>query len=131
MKRITQEDKYGCGIACVAMVADCGYRAVKRQRQFRGLDLDKRGTFPKQLIDALNDRGVRTSGRFKKLEGRNKKAFLRRNKKNAIVRALYPGLKSRWHWIVWDADRKRWIDPECDPEERYDRPRVQSYLEID
>ncbi len=128
MKRVIQKDEFDCGVACVAMIRECNYEFAKKV--FRKIDFSKRGSYPRDLTQALKRLHVDCRGKFVSFEGRPAKRLLTKIGKNAIVKAKTPGSSGKWHWIVWDANGARWLDPEEKSKDRYIRPRCISYLEI-
>jgi Peptidase C39 family len=128
MRRVIQKDEYDCGVACVAMVRGCNYEVAKKV--FKKIEFSKRGSYPRDLTQALKRLHVDCRGKFISFEGRPAKRLLTQNGKNAIVKVKTPEFPRKWHWIVWDAKGERWLDPEENPKCRYKRPRCISYLEI-
>lgn len=120
MRRIVQKDKDGCGVACVAMLAGVTYKEAK-DLMFGAESVAMTSTA--DLCSALKILRKRPSGkRLIPLRTRNFRAL----KSNALLKVARPG-KSWWHWIVWDAKRKGFLDPHT-PSVR--RPKVTSYLTV-
>jgi len=118
MKRVVQRRGVDCGIACVAMLANVSYEVAKK-RMFG--DRPVRRTSKECLQDGLRHFGIRTATRLVRC-GANYTTLNFR----AILKTNATG-DGNWHWIVWDADRKRILDP---LEKPYKNPRVVSYLRV-
>ena len=67
MKPVTQEDMFGCGVACVAFILEKSYADAKK-RYFRGNDLKSVGLFCRDLVKALKKGGRGYD--FKKVKGK-------------------------------------------------------------
>ena len=122
MKRVVQVDDKGCGIACIAMLADISYKKV-RKRIF-----GKRRVVPtntKAIRKALRKFGITSS---KKLIRSTRAQHYTNLQQDALLRVKLPKRDApNWHWIVWDARRQRFFDPGEDP---YVKPPVTSFLTI-
>jgi hypothetical protein len=126
MKRISQLDEDGCGVACVAMIAGVSYHEA-RKRMFG--DQNVTVTRTRELREALRDFGIACTG---KLIPSTRRRHYKKLEQDAIlkVKSLRSGKKD-WHWMVWDNRRKRALDPEKEKDDRYVRPPVRSFLEIE
>lgn len=122
MKRVVQVDDEGCGIACVAMLADTSYKKV-RNRIF-----GKRCVVPtdtKSIRKALRKFGIASA---KNLIRSTRAQHYTNLQQDALLRVKLPKRDApNWHWIVWDARRQRFLDPDADP---YVNPPVTSFLTI-
>jgi ABC-type bacteriocin/lantibiotic exporter with double-glycine peptidase domain len=128
MRFVRQKSDLDCGIACVAMVSGRGYAAAKRAF---GKGAEKRPTKASEVVDALRRLGVACRKNRVRCRTAAERKRLRDSDKTAIVGVKIPESEVDWHWIVWDAKRKEWRDPERCPEERYVRPRILFYLKMD
>ena len=99
MRRVYQSGKEGCGIACVAMLAGTTYAAAKQ----RVPHWEDRGTYTDELRKELEYYEIQTEPR-KPIRGLNYQSF----RFNAVLRGKLGG---EWHWAVWDADRRKLLDP--------------------
>ena len=98
MRRILQGDSTGCGLACIAMLADCSYKKVKKKAV--------------QKLNFSNKRKLYTGTRHLKILGKcfgiNIAGSRRRPFKNwdalpdtAII-SINPNLNhTSWHWVVF------------------------------
>ena len=120
MKRVVQKDRDGCGVACVAMLAGVTYKQAK-DVMFGDDSVSLTSTA--DLYYALKLFGKRPLGKRLIPLGTRRYRDLHAN---ALLKVGKPG-KSWWHWIVWDARRKGFLDPNT-PSVR--RPRVTSYLYV-
>ena len=125
MRQIKQKDAWGCGVACVAMVAGVDYLAAKAVvHGKRGVD----GTWTRDLIVALEHFDITVGNRLIPFGNRN----FRDLKIDAIMKV---GLKKSgaWHWVVWDLANGSIRDPHDGPSEWRNsnrRPRPISYLPV-
>ena len=89
----------GCGIACVAMLAETTYAAAKR----RVPDWEGRGTYAHELRKELEHYKIRTEPpkRIRRLDYESF-GF------NAVLHGKHG---AEWHWAVWDAGRGQLLDP--------------------
>jgi hypothetical protein len=99
MRRVYQSGGEGCGIACVAMLAETTYAAAKR----RVPHWEDRGTYSRELRNELDYYEIQTEPR-KPIRQLNYQSF----RFNAVLRGK---LRGDWHWAVWDADRRKLLDP--------------------
>ena len=120
MRRIVQKDDVGCGIACVAMLSGQTYTSV---RQLMFPDGKVSATSTAQIRSALADLGCDTGTGLVPLRGRNYRELT-----GDAVLNVWPRKNNRcWHWVVWDAARKRVLDPSVPP---YKSIRAISYLTV-
>jgi ABC-type bacteriocin/lantibiotic exporter with double-glycine peptidase domain len=123
MKQVIQADDAGCGIACVAMLARVTY-AEARNKMFKKTD-GVTGTFTWEVRKALRKFGMKSPKRLRVIRDRDAYRELRHN---ALLKLVTPSHKSGcWHWVVWDARRKKLLDPRKQP---YRRFRITSYLPV-
>lgn len=122
MRRIQQQDVMGCGVACVAMLAGQSYSTI-RDLMYPNRPDTVPGTNGKQLRDALARYGCRTLKlvRFKKGATYQSLTF------DAVLRVGFTNRNDGGHWVVWDSERRRVLDPAREEAGRY-RPR--SYLQV-
>jgi hypothetical protein len=125
MRQIKQQDDWGCGVACVAMLAGVSYRDAKVVvHGKRGVV----GTWTGDLIAALEHFDLNVGARLIPLRTRD----YRQLRVNAVLKANVKKDGS-WHWVVWDSDRRAIRDPHDGPEgwpSKVRRPRAISYLPI-
>ena len=120
LKRIVQEDSFGSGIACVAMLAGKSYGAVRKEM------------FPDGVVSGTNTGGLRKALAAHGLELARHLVPFRSTKyqdleDDAILKANPRHGGAEWHWVVWDAKRRRLLDPRDPP---YKRIRACSYLRV-
>ncbi len=116
MKRVAQRRGIDCGVACVAMIAEVSYAKAKRA-MFGDLPVGR--TSKECLQKGLRKFGIRTGSRLIRC-GRNYTTLsFRAILKTNVTR------NGNWHWIVWDPERARPLDPLPHP---YKNPKVVSYL---
>lgn len=121
MRLVRQLTPYGCGVACVAIVAGVDYWTAC-EAIFGAEPPDDHGTETGDLRRGLSRLGVRSAPRLLALAGRPCSDLAT----DAIVKV---NLRQDgwWHWVVWDLHRQRIIDPMKRP---YRRHRPISYLAI-
>ena len=78
------------------------------------------------LREALNRLGIKTGNQLIALRRKRPRSQVNFSF-DAILKVNADEDGRHWHWIVWDATRKKYLEPE-DPPCR--RPRVASYLRI-
>jgi hypothetical protein len=119
VKRVPQLDEYGCGLACVAMVAGRTYSHIRESLEYGGVG----ATQLRELRKIMADHGVSC--------GRRLIPFRTRNPTDLRFDALLkvnPRLRGReWHWVIWDHRRQRVLDPKKKP---YKRLKFVSYVRI-
>ena len=113
MDSIFQEDEYGCGTACVAMLFQVSYAEAAQicdDVYWKGYGIDK-----KPMINLLKQLGFRIEG-----EGRigPKTPLISLTNDALLVGSLLPtrgSIKAREntysHWMVWDSKEKAIRDP--------------------
>ena len=130
MRRVKQLRPTGCGLACIAMLAQTTYEKVQQRAVRLRLSIGSeagRGsrTFPCHLSKLAAAYGLRFSGKVK---------FSRRFRDNGLSLGEFeyhmrdrrlglpalvavdkksrdPGKNPNWHWIVWDNANGRVLDP--------------------
>jgi hypothetical protein len=118
MRRVSQLDKDGCGIACVAMIAGVSYREAQNRM------------FPDGKVTTTMPDAIRKAMKLYKIAcTKTQRGNYRRLGQNAILRTRRRA-DGDWHWLVWDACRKDFIDPEKCTDDRYIRPPVTSFIPI-
>lgn len=100
MKRVAQENENDCAAACVAMLAGVTLDGAKTLLPAR---CEAYGTFTKHLRDALLVYGLETDA-LRSIGNRDFADF-------SFDAALRGWLEDDWHWVVWDAKRKKVLDP--------------------
>lgn len=111
---------YGCGVACVAMVAGVGYWTAC-DAIFGPEPPQRHSTRVADLRRGLKRLGIALTDRLSPLGGRSLSDLAT----NAIVK-VNPR-QDGWHWVVWDAGRRRLLDPR---QPTYQRYRVISFLQV-
>ena len=99
MRRVYQSGGEGCGIACVAMLAETTYAAAKR----RVPHWEGRGTYAHELRRELEHYKIKTE-RPMPIRRLDYASF----RFNAVLHGKHG---AEWHWAVWDADRGKLLDP--------------------
>lgn len=112
MRLVRQVTPYGCGVACVAMVAGVSYWAAC-EAIFGPKPPRRHSTYTADLRRGLNRLGINTTDRLKPLGGRSLTALA----VDAIVK-VNPR-QDGWHWVIWDAQRQRILDPRHPSYRRY------------
>ena len=120
MERVVQQDRYGCGIACVAMLAGESYRAVREEM------------FPSRTVSNTNTGDLRRVLAVYGLKLAHHLVPFRSTAyedltDNSILKVNPRRGGAEWHWVVWDAERRRLLDPKDPP---YQRFRAISYLKV-
>ena len=103
IKRVIQKHDDGCGIACLAMLAGVSYGEACDT-----IFGDSQGdsTSLEDLRWALKYYGLSTPERMTPFW----EADYTQLRQHALL-ALDPAPNGQWHWAVWDALRKRIVDP--------------------
>ena len=122
MRRVQQLDDMGCGVACVAMLTGQSYSAIRDLMYPNGPDTI-RGTHGEQLRHALACFGCKTVElvRFKKGTRYQSLTF------DAVLKVGLTKRSVGGHWVVWDSERRRVLDPDRQQAGRY---RPTSYLQV-
>lgn len=97
IRKIVQTDTYGCGVACLAMVAGISYEAARERFHELGLGV-RRGCKPAYSTSSGEMRmAISTSG----LISRRWRGWAELQGLAVIkVRDDWRGAKGRWHWAV-------------------------------
>lgn len=119
MRLIKQVKGDGCGIACLAMIADKSYSEIK-------------GKYPQWEPDGTTKREMLKALRKCKIKAEDPKRIRNKDYKNFDFDAVLHGYcDGELHWVVWDAGRQRTLDPYRD-EDGQERPfRCTSYIGVD
>lgn len=120
MKLRHQLTPYGCGVACVAMIAGVGYWTACAAI-FGTEPPDRHSTHAADLRRGLKRLGIALADRLRPLGDRP----LSDLEASAIVK-VNPR-RDGWHWVVWDTERRRLLDPR---QPTYQRYRVVSFLQV-
>lgn len=130
MKRIRQEHRTGCGIACVAMLSGTTYAyAMSIAVKVLNWDESQRTfyTSSSQLKNLLLEMNIRAS------RGRSIRKWSSMPNM-AIVGINYNEKRDTWHWVIFrrDADREYVLDPQSKRDIRTDfgRMRLRSCIPI-
>jgi ABC-type bacteriocin/lantibiotic exporter with double-glycine peptidase domain len=126
VRRVIQKTKIECGVACVAMLANVSYKKA-REALFGDGEVDR--TWPIDMRRALVALGLNPAKRLTPLRATLFKDRIRRIESldnNALV--WTNETKKESHWVVWDARRKKILDPLEPP---YKRLRPKSYLTVE
>lgn len=120
MRLVKQCDELGCGLACTAMAAGRTYREI---RSFAFPDGEVTYTSPKRLREIMQAHGISLGDRLIPFRSRHPTdlEFDALVKVNARQKGRY------WHWVIWDYDRQKILDPRKPP---YKRPRFVSYVRL-
>ncbi|EFK59641.1 cysteine peptidase family C39 domain-containing protein [Sphingobacterium spiritivorum] len=100
VKHVYQHDNTGCGIACIAMLANQTYHEMKELLIYKGLLSDNTeffGTTFRQLTNIL------TSFNFRSMPRRKFKKWSNIPAKIAIASTNYDNSGS-WHWVIFVRD---------------------------
>jgi hypothetical protein len=120
MRHVFQLDDDGCGVACLAMIAGVSYRKALKC-MFGDQKVVKTET--KDLRRALHRFAIGCSSR---LIRSTRQCHYRNLEQDAILKTRTRS-DGDWHWIVWDAKRKKFLDPEGE-DDGYVRPPVSSFF---
>lgn len=120
MRLVKQFDEDGCGLACTAMAAGTTYRKV---RAFAFPDGDVTGTSTRRLREIMEAHGVTLGERLIPMRGKypSELGF------DALLKINVRQNGREWHWVVWDHERQKVLDPKRPP---YKRPRFVSYIRL-
>ena len=127
IQRVAQKHSTDCGPACIAMLAHQSYRSVMNDAKKSGLWGNRRGfrSYPDDLALLAESYGlyledkIEFSHQFReiglKLEDFQRDMSRRNLDQHAIV-AVDRKLRGedqdpRWHWVVWDDEQSRVLDP--------------------
>ncbi len=119
IKRVVQKHDDGCGMACVAMLAGVSYW-VACETIFGSHQSD--ATSLADVRCALMDFGVQTPEHMTPFWDADYTQL-----RNHALLALDPRPNGQWHWAVWDAMRRRIVDPLKTPSKQ---PVVVGFLEL-
>ena len=103
LRRVLQRHDHGCGIACIAMLAQVSYDEA-RAAIFG--DTPCESTSLDDLRWALRYFGFRLPWRMTPFW-----EVCHTGLKQDALLALDPAPNGMWHWAVWDAEKRRILDP--------------------
>lgn len=131
MKRVSQEHRTGCGIACVAMLCGATYLEVmKAANEIFGWGESQR-TF---YTDSSDLQKLLLTMKVKTQQGRSVRKWSS-IPASAIVGINHNEKTGKWHWVVFrrEIDREYVLDPQSKREVRTDfgRMRLRSCIPID
>ncbi|MBY0619981.1 hypothetical protein [Sphingomonas ursincola] len=122
MRLVKQFDEDGCGLACTAMAAGTTYRKV---RAFAFPDGEVTGTSTRRLREIMEAHGVTLGDRLIPMRGKHPKdmelGF------DALLKINVRQNGREWHWVLWDHQRQKVLDPKRPP---YERLRFVSYVRL-
>jgi ABC-type bacteriocin/lantibiotic exporter with double-glycine peptidase domain len=119
MRLVKQRDDYGCGLACVAMVAGRPYSAIRKT-----LGSDEIGpTQLRELRVIMRQHGIIADERLIPL--RTRTAF--ELPFDALIKMNPRRHGKEWHWVIWDHLRRRILDPRMPA---YKRRKFVSYVRL-
>ena len=121
MSPVTQKHDFGCGAACVAMLAGVSYDRVALRAAPH--DFNEDGLQALELHSLLRKFGIRSARRLSSLAGSRPHRALAGQR--AIIRVNNRQKAKAWHWVVWDGVQV--VDPARKPYQRY---RYHSYLRL-
>lgn len=126
LQRLVQKHKTACGIACIAMLTGTRYSAVmKNAEEILHDDFGYKSNFrttASQLRQLAVASDVHLSRKipFRNIR-RTKLEFFelcmmdRRPSCHAIVAVNPNADRTTWHWVLWDHERHRILDPKDPP----------------
>jgi len=120
MRVVKQFDDEGCGLACTAMAASTTYRKV-RATAFP--DGDVGPTQLKRLREIMAEHGVTLGERLIPFRDRKPEDL----PFDALLKINVRKNGREWHWVIWDYERQRVLDPKRPV---YKRPRWVSYVRL-
>ena len=125
MRLQQQQNKFGCGLACVAMIAGTPYREIREV--FRELNGDPEFMFVprpnhnmvvknygtnvtnlQQILDLYNIRANKSETKFTGWDNLPDVAILAVNFRKELVGGEK---KECWHWVVWNRELDCVLDP--------------------
>lgn len=119
MRLVKQRDDYGCGLACVAMVAGRPYSAIRKT-----LGSDAVGpTQLRKLREIMRQYGVTAGERMIPLRTRTPFEI----PFDALIKMNPRRDGKEWHWVIWDHRRRRILDPRMPA---YKRRKFVSYVRL-
>lgn len=125
MVLVKQQDATGCGLACIAMLARKRYATVRTKAMENKTELregfGKRGNFNTGLNDLGSIAGWFELSLVRRVMFRDQTTTSIENFTN-FVNDLALGCNAilainrrqqgeKWHWVVWDSERGRVLDP--------------------
>lgn len=106
MNRVIQEHRFGCGIACTAMIRDLSYKEAKDcfRLPVRVCLEQLKGTTAKDVRDSL-------AGFAKFAKTPTPFTGILPTSDCLLIVDKGKRHKNRWHWCVWDAAHRVILDP--------------------
>ena len=104
MRHILRKGDMDCGIACVAMLAGVGYFEALEAFNDKESAVEK-GNLAPALRDALIKLGHQPAKRLTKFRVYDVL------ENDAILKVNPYNKGADWHWVAWDAERTRILDP--------------------
>lgn len=128
-RRVTQEHNTGCGLACIATLADKTYHSVLiKAKEVLPAGFGLRRNFRTQdtHLRALGKEYRFCIGRPVRFRGQERdyfwslEAFVELMQRkvpdcHAVVAVNPQRGGERWHWVVWDCKRSSILDPKIPP----------------
>ena len=110
MEIVKQQKPYDCGVPCIAMLAGINYtRAWKIAEPYMS---DTEGRIPFQNFQPIFHKLNFTTNTFSSLP--------KNHKNNGICEITYMrNGKQNWHYIVWDATKQIFLDPNKSPNKEF------------
>jgi ABC-type bacteriocin/lantibiotic exporter with double-glycine peptidase domain len=106
MRYVAQKEVCGCGLACIASIVGRSYEEVQVVSEFLlEHNCENVGTTTFELHVILLAYGYSTPRRLIPFRNKFHKKKLSDLETDALLKV------GEWHWCVWDAKRKRVIDP--------------------
>jgi hypothetical protein len=106
LKRIIQKHDNSCGQTCVAMMARVAYEDVI---DFMGRSY----TDTRKVRNGLQKFGLRSARRLVPFRGNKKYGDYKDLPADAILKLVSSRHRGgTFHWVVWDAKRKKILDPQ-------------------
>jgi len=109
MRRVVQQDITGCGLACIAMLADTGYSRIKEvaMELFKLHSNDELYTTAPDLRKLGQEFNLDVGGRRRRFKDFQSLPEL------AILAINYREAENTWHWVVFcrTADEEFVLDP--------------------
>lgn len=125
MRLVKQFDDEGCGLACTAMAAGTTYRTV-RAKAFP--DGEVHPTSLKQLREIMETHGVGLGKKLIPFQTRTRKRVPQDLEFDALLKVNLRQNGREWHWVLWDHERQRILDPKRPV---YKRLRYHSFIRLE
>ena len=132
MKRILQENPSGCGLACVAMLANKSYKEVREKARSLGFDSDRcLRTSAGELRSLLKECGISASKHLISFRNWDQLPDI------CILAINYNKSTEIWHWVVFaSTNGSKYVfdpNPHIKTDKRTDLRRIKAkwYLKIE